>query len=385
MEAGVAETWANSSCAPCSTPRPAGELIVKTSSISAKAGVVVKVLHVAEAYGGGVATAIQSYVLSSGVETEHFLLAYARPGHDIGTGRASFVDVREMGRGPWSQIRALRLAIADLKPGVVHFHSSFSGLLRPLVRNRSVKRVYSPHCFAFLRTDLRGGSATRKAVWWCERLLANFTDEFAVAGPYEGRLVAEIHPGSKIKMLPPADWDKKSIAEPKNEPSSVDICTLGRVCPQKDPKFFRGVVDALVLKGWSGTAYWIGGLKNQSEELEHPNIQCLGWLPREDVHSLMQASGVYVHSAAWEASVPYSVMEAAAAGLPVIARDIPPMRDRPVSALGGTPEEVAELVWHVITDAVAWRQAVRDAMSALDARYHQQQTASLRTLYESRL
>jgi glycosyltransferase involved in cell wall biosynthesis len=56
-------------------------------------------------------------------------------------------------------------------------------------------------------------------------------------------------------------------------------------------------------------------------------IDVTGWLPREEsLRRLAQAGGIYLHSARWE-GFPFAILEAHAAGLPLIIRHIPSLAD----------------------------------------------------------
>ena len=108
------------------------------------------VLHVVEAYGGGVQAAISSYVENS-PDFDHIIFARQRPAHDISdTQAASLTTVT----GSLLQflIQAVKYA-RNTNPSVIHLHSSYAGLIRILPVGAE-HIVYSPHCFAFYRRDM---------------------------------------------------------------------------------------------------------------------------------------------------------------------------------------------------------------------------------------
>ena len=62
----------------------------------------------------------------------------------------------------------------------------------------------------------------------------------------------------------------------------------------------------------------------------------------------------YVHTAAWEGN-PVTVLEAASVGLPIVARDIPPVRHAGVDRLAATPIDMAQQVL-ALDDLDRWRE-----------------------------
>jgi glycosyltransferase involved in cell wall biosynthesis len=58
---------------------------------------------------------------------------------------------------------------------------------------------------------------------------------------------------------------------------------------------------------------------------------------------------VYVHTAAWE-GWPVSILEAAALGLPFVARRSPALRMLDPALLFDTPQELVELAWSLLDE-----------------------------------
>ena len=87
------------------------------------------VLHVVEAFGGGVAAAVRDYVRAT-PECEHHLLCHLRPeAVNLETDwDADFSSVRSLPGGHLTNVRVTRRAIKDLNPDVVHSHSSYAGV-----------------------------------------------------------------------------------------------------------------------------------------------------------------------------------------------------------------------------------------------------------------
>jgi len=87
------------------------------------------VLHVVEAFGGGVAAAVRDYVRAT-PECEHHLLCHLRPeAVNLETDwDADFASVRSLPGGHLTNVRVTRRTIKDLSPDVIHSHSSYAGV-----------------------------------------------------------------------------------------------------------------------------------------------------------------------------------------------------------------------------------------------------------------
>lgn len=301
-----------------------------------------RILHVTEAFGGGVAAAIGDYV-SAAPGLEHWLLLSHRPDFPVSLPKGvSPAGVFHLPDG----YRARRRAIADvykrLRPDRVHAHSSLAGAYcRQLLTIPADEIVYTPHCYAFERQDTP--SAVRAAYWIAERLLTSRTGVVAACSPREAQLARRMGVSRVIHVpnivLPVADAPLSSGGR-RQRPLAVAI---GRLCPQKDPAFFARAAAAGPSLDW----VWIGdGDLDLRRMLEGAGVRVTGWLERPEISRLLSEAGVYVHTAAWEGA-PLALLEAVGAGLPVAARDIPALAALGLSDLAATPTALAELAGHL--------------------------------------
>ena len=160
----------------------------------------VRVLHVAESFGGGVANAIRDYVTST-PEFEHALLYATRADAPL-TSRdlIGLADAVEMPDGHLSRVRFIRQETQRRKPTILHAHSSFGGGYARLAGSqRDVPIVYTPHCFSYERRDV--GPVVRALLRAAEGLLARNTSVIAACSPREAQL-AKVSPHTPVVYVP---------------------------------------------------------------------------------------------------------------------------------------------------------------------------------------
>ena len=156
------------------------------------------------------------------------------------------------------------------------------------------------------------------------------------------RLVRRIYNG--VPVVPPAPRDiRSSWSIPVNKPLLVSV---GRLSIQKNQDTLLNalsrVPDAhLALIGDGDRA---SALKAQSRSLGlSARVHFAGEIPSEDVSAFLQAADIFVFPSRWE-SMGLAVLEAMQADLPIIASDIPAMREvMGDSALLVPPEDPAAL------------------------------------------
>ena len=113
---------------------------------------------------------------------------------------------------------------------------------------------------------------------------------------------------------------------------------LGRISPQKGPDFFRRAVELSQASALPLRWIWIGGGAAADERaLREAGAEVTGWVSRSEALGWLATADVYVHTAAWE-GFPVSLLEAAALGLPIVARRIPALESLGPPLLCDSPE-----------------------------------------------
>jgi glycosyltransferase involved in cell wall biosynthesis len=299
------------------------------------------VLHVVEALGSGIATALEDYLLSTPDHT-HSVLAYRRPlaqtGDNLERLAARLLPLPE---GRLAQARAVRRWIRELRPDLVHAHSTYAGVyVRLFARRPGAPLVYTPHAYPFERRDVP--AAVRGLYWLVEAALSLGGGCVAAVGPREAELAARLPGRQAVVKLPNVVRDLRPRPPgAEEEPTSrneLRLAALGRISPQKGPDFFARAARLSRVRGLPLRWTWVGGGRPEEERtLRAAGAVVTGWLPRQAALDRLATADVYVHTAAWE-GCPVSVLEAAALGLPILARRIPALEALAVPALCDSPE-----------------------------------------------
>ncbi len=307
-----------------------------------------RILHVSEAFGGGLRSAIVNYVLATD-NHHHSIFARTRAGHETVDVPDSVRFVEYDGR-LFGFLREARDYAKENQADIVHLHSSYAGLLRALLP-AGVRIVYSPHCYA-----METGRPSFKRAVYCsvERMLAQRQQMLMAVGPREAELGHNLRSAMPIREVPncatpvsaPAVSPADDMADPSG--SKPTIVMVGRVADQKDPQFFAAVAEQL---GTDRFDYvWIGEGDEGRHHLDRAGVRITGWVDPARTRSLLRSAGLYLHSAAWEGA-PLSTIEASMMGCPVLCRSIPSMAALGYPLAGATVAEVAATTDLFFTDA----------------------------------
>jgi len=118
-------------------------------------------------------------------------------------------------------------------------------------------------------------------------------------------------------------------------PQKINIVTVGRLCPEKNPKYMVQIAELLRKEGLDFCWYWVGGgkLENQISELVQSNglsehVRLLG--NKENPYPYMYNCDIYVQPSEFEAYCT-TTLEAMVLAKPIIVTDVGGMREQFVS------------------------------------------------------
>ena len=215
------------------------------------------VLHVVEAYGGGVAAVLTDYVASL-PEVEHVVLAYRRPGSQIGNGlhgRAELIDMPVGQAGPapgrpaHGQATRGPTSSTPTRPTPAATSAPRAAATAPA---SSTRRTATPSSVADVPGIVRAG------YWLMEAALSFRTDAVAAVGEWEQVLARELpRPGHVV--LVPHHVQLPPISSRAPKPTADRSSPSGRIRPQKDPAFFAAAARDARLLGGNREWRWVGG------------------------------------------------------------------------------------------------------------------------------
>lgn len=283
-----------------------------------------KLLHIVEAMGGGVFTYIVD--LSNKLCDEYdiyvaFGVREQTPENyeEYFDKRIKLIRVKNFVReiklnkdGP--AILEVRKIVSEIKPDIIHLHSSKAGVIGRMFVSSSYKKFYTPHGYSFLMEDV---SSVKKNMYYIIEKLMGKTKCTTIAcgkGEYEEtkKLTKDavcISNGIDFDGIK-ADIDRakklsyNTEATDKIKKKAFTVVTLGRICEQKNPELFNEVAAKLpeVKFVWIGD----GELRN---ELVSDNIEITGWLERDMALLKAMQGDAFILTSLWE-GLPISLLEA---------------------------------------------------------------------------
>jgi glycosyltransferase involved in cell wall biosynthesis len=242
------------------------------------------------------------------------------------------VESLEMRRGipdPRGMIRLVRL-VRSWKPDVLHSHMVHANLMARALR----LFVRVPALISTIHSIKDGGRLRMAAYRLSNRLVDRMTivsqaaaDRFVAEGTIPRELLRVVPNGVDVHRF-------QEVASRAREPLRRSLglqrefvwLAVGRFAPAKDyPNMLKGF--AQVHKAHPDSVLLLvgrGALQGEAEALVlalglATSVRFLG--PRHDVPELMSAADGYVLSSAWE-GMPVVLLEAAAAGLPIVATSV---------------------------------------------------------------
>lgn len=353
---------------------------------SAGRGRARRVLHVSQATETGVPFVVDDYVhaqLAAGWE-----VGVACPGGTLGTlMEAAGVEVLDWQatRQPAPhrlprELAALRSAVQDYRPDVVHLHSAKAGLVgRMLLRGR-LPTVYTPHAWSWLAVE---GAQHQLAQRW-ERLATRWSVVCCVSeserddGHRAGlrgdlRVIPNDIDVPALRAAAPADREAARARLGVADDAVLVVC-CARMAPQKGH-------DTL-LEAWRGVAAsradaelaLVGDGPDEVAVRERARgvsgVRLLGALPREETLAWMTAADVVVCPSRYE-GMSLVPLEAGALGRMVVATDFQGIREgdwgpsRVVVPVGDAAALSSALV-DVLSDPEGRRQAEKVARTYAD-------------------
>lgn len=349
----------------------------------------VSVLHVAESFSAGVATAIEGYIDHGPPELRHTVCGYRRPGVQVGDALDTRVPFIALPSGKAAQFKSIWTALHETDADIVHLHSSWGGMLgRVALPRRRPRVVYTPHCYGFDRQDLP--RVARSAIRVVESVLGWRLDAVGACSRNEAAQARRLWPRRSVVDLPyvlPTKLTEELVRYRREGPpdlsGQLEIAAVGRVGAQKDPAYFVEVADRIRFDAQLGERVrlvWIGGGDAAGEDaLRRSGAELTGWVTRGEATARLAKAHAYLHTAAWE-GLPLTLLEAATLRLPLVLRRIPALEEVMVPTRGFSPDSLALSIGG-LRHADRYEEAVAASRRFLDEHTPDRQQMALAELY----
>ncbi|MBL4538039.1 MAG: glycosyltransferase [Oceanicaulis sp.] len=243
--------------------------------------------------------------------------------------RAIKLDMkRAVGPSDWSSLRVLTKLVRETGPyDILHGHSSKAGaLVRLLPRSLPGARIYTPHALRTMDPEISWPAALIYGS--AERLLARRTDALIAVSAQEARHAAKS--GLRPRRLetvvngvdPVVAAERMRLHKAWNvAPDAVVAGFVGRFSPQKDPVRFAEAVSLARRRvpRLVGVMMGDGELREAVEAVgDRGGLRLIGWT---DARPALPGLDLLVMTSRYEA-MPYTLLEALAAGLPILATEV---------------------------------------------------------------
>ncbi len=305
-----------------------------------------KLVHIVEAMLGGIRRHVVDIIENLDQDQYDITLIYS----DRRADKAFFEEKEKLGRycrlilcnemqreiGPqdFRAYKAIEKHLKAIEPDIVHCHSSKAGLVGRLAAKHChvPKIIYTPNAYAFESPDI--GTLKKNIYIFAERYLSRHATTMTINVSKGERDLAKKHTldrEDKFTLIYNGipDIELPSGEELKKELSlKQDVHYVGvtaRCARQKDPMTFLKIAEQVV-KERPDVEFLYNGDGEMMEEMkrfvEEHGLQDAVHLSgfQSDAGRMVGALDVYLSTALYE-GLPYSMMEAMRAGVPVVATD----------------------------------------------------------------
>jgi len=320
------------------------------------------IVHVSEALGGGVLRVVQALANASAAIDIPTTVVHGRrpetPTPEVMQlafdKRVRIVEVPDWGTrsaiGAFATVRAAATISRELarhEGGVLHLHSTFAGIVGRSIPARGWRVYYTPHAYAFLNPSVR--SSLRTAIRALEGVLAVRAHTVACSRT-EGLVAERLAGGARVTVV---QNGIDLLAGPDVVPEPTEdfiIAAVGRAVHQRRPDLVARI-SPVVREELGARLVWFGDGPLR-ESLTDAGVEVTGWLPEREAAQAFGKANVVLHLSAFE-GLSIALLEAMAAGRPVVATDLPSIREvvGDSAILVASTEEAVSAIRRLYADA----------------------------------
>lgn len=212
-------------------------------------------------------------------------------------------------RNDWRSFREMQKIEREVKPDIIHLHSSKSGALgRWAFNGRKIPMFYTPHGYSFLMSNYG----------WAKRVIYKIVEELSARrscttiacskGEYEETLkmtkrAEYVNNGINVKELSDLLSNVSKPESKDDDKKQLNVFTLGRINYQKGPDLFNAIAEKMPEVNF----IWIGDGPLR-DKLTSSNVTITGWLDRKEALSISEHADVFLLTSLWE-GMPISLLE----------------------------------------------------------------------------
>lgn len=346
-----------------------------------------KIAHVTEAWHGGISTYVNTVLdaLSSNENITSQTLIYSQnqTQHDFDP---EFYSRNNIALHPYTSTRnplkisktakTVQKIINELKPDIVHLHSSFPGVYGRLFasKDRSYKIIYCAHGWSFVQET---GHLKKTIYTSVEQYLSRRTDTLLHISEHEYREAKKKNIKAKINTALPSGVRDVNYRDSDlintTEEIPLKIGFIGRLDYKKGfdiaADIFSNVLDRSLY-----SLYVIGDADREENkaEIQAPNIHTIGWVNHKHIDDYIRDFDV-VFIPSRQEGFGLVAVEAMRNGKPVIA-----------SKQGGLPELIQEGHNGHLFDIESYRTQIPAIFSKLDRNKLSVMGQNARAVYENK-
>lgn len=299
---------------------------------------MMKVLHIVEAFAGGIVTYLQTLINGLGDDYCSYILYALRPEtpedpEKLFKPGTVLIRSKHLTRNidfkkDFLAFREVREITGQIQPDIVHLHSSKAGVIgRWALNGRKVPIFYTPHGYSFLMDC----HPLKKSLYYLIEKATGFHAGMTIAcgkreyeyGKRVSRQITYVNNSIDTTFLDSLNLETEKTGSP------ISVCTLARITQQKNPALFNQIAERFPEIHF----VWIGDGELR-EQLTSKNIEITGWLSKEMALAKMTESAVFLLPSRWE-GLPLSVLEAMYCKRFCIVSNVPGNTDAVCNGISG--------------------------------------------------
>ena len=306
----------------------------------------------------------------------------------------------------WRAYRALVSLLRDLRPGIVHTHSSKAGILGRAAAHRvGIPAVHTVHGASFhYGQSLLAYRAYVAAEKWAAKRTANFigvadamTDEYVAAGIAPREKFTTIYSGFDVEpFLNPPRPREDVRRELGLRDEQIVVGKVGRLFHLKGHEFVIAAAKDIVASNPNVRFLFVGdGILSEQYQRQIADLGLTddfvftGLVPPDRIPELLHATDIVVHTSQWE-GLARVLPQALIAGKPVVAYDVGGAREVVIPGETGfllprdSVRELVEAVGTLAADPGMRERLGRAGRERCTEQFrHQTMTRRIRDVYKS--